>query len=119
MRVRRVVPVLTVADIEEARTLYTQVLGMDVVMDHGWILTLADPGDRHTQLSLMTRDLTAPCNPSVSVEVDDLEGLDEAHRLAGDSGAEIVHPLSDEEWGVRRFFLRDATGNVVNVLAHR
>jgi catechol 2,3-dioxygenase-like lactoylglutathione lyase family enzyme len=34
------------------------------------------------------------------------------------AGVEIVHPLSDEEWGVRRFFFRDPSGNVVNVLSH-
>ena len=31
---------------------------------------------------------------------------------------QIVHPLSDEEWGVRRFFFADPSGNVVNVLSH-
>ncbi|GAB7065677.1 hypothetical protein JCM12681A_73870 [Streptomyces mexicanus] len=35
------------------------------------------------------------------------------------SGAEIIHPLQDEEWGVRRFFVRDPSGRVVNVLGHR
>jgi len=33
-------------------------------------------------------------------------------------GAQIVHPLTDEPWGVRRFFVRDPDGNIVNVLAH-
>jgi hypothetical protein len=27
--------------------------------------------------------------------------------------------LQDEEWGVRRFFVRDPNGRVVNVLSHR
>jgi hypothetical protein len=30
-----------------------------------------------------------------------------------------VHPISDEDWGVRRFFFADAAGNVINVLMHR
>ena len=54
-------------------------------------------------------------NPSVSVEVDD---VDAAYRAAVDAGLQIVHPVSDEEWGVRRFFFRDPSGNVVNVLSH-
>jgi hypothetical protein len=29
-----------------------------------------------------------------------------------------MHKLSDEEWGVRRFFFRDSDGSVVNVLSH-
>jgi catechol 2,3-dioxygenase-like lactoylglutathione lyase family enzyme len=65
---------------------------------------------------LMTRDLTAPVNPDVSVEVDD---VDAAHDAALAAGLRIVHPLSDEEWGVRRFFFEDPSGNVVNVLSHQ
>ena len=34
------------------------------------------------------------------------------------SGREIVYPLTDEEWGVRRFFVRDPGGVVVNVMSH-
>jgi len=31
---------------------------------------------------------------------------------------EIVHPLTQEPWGVRRFFVRDPDGNVINVVSH-
>jgi predicted enzyme related to lactoylglutathione lyase len=55
-------------------------------------------------------------NPSVSIEVDD---VDAAHQAALDAGLDIVHPLTDEPWGVRRFFFADPAGNVVNVLSHR
>jgi uncharacterized glyoxalase superfamily protein PhnB len=64
----------------------------------------------------MTKDATAPVNPNVSIEVDDVDG---AYRAAVDAGVQIVHPLSDEDWGVRRFFFADAAGNVVNVLSHQ
>lgn len=113
-QVRRVMPVLTVPDLSVAQA-YIETLGLTEVMNHGWIVTLADAELRH-QLSLMTRDATAPVNPSVSIEVDD---VDAAYAAAVEAGVEIVHPLSDEEWGVRRFFFADAAGNVVNVLAHR
>ena len=114
---RRVAPVLTVpADrLAETREAYERVLGHGVVMDLGWIVTLARP-DGADQLSLMSQDRTAPVNPDVSVEVDDVEA---AYRSAQDAGLEVVHPLQDEEWGVRRFFFRDAAGHVVNVLSHR
>jgi uncharacterized glyoxalase superfamily protein PhnB len=52
----------------------------------------------------------------MSVEVDDVDAAYEVMRV---SGAEIVHPLQDEEWGVRRFFVRDPNGRMVNVLSHR
>jgi catechol 2,3-dioxygenase-like lactoylglutathione lyase family enzyme len=115
MTVLRVMPVLTVPDIPAAAAGYARTLGLTEVMNHGWIVTLAGPDNQH-QLSLMTKDLTAQVNPSVSVEVDD---VDAAYELAVRAGLEIVHPLSDEQWGVRRFFFADASGNVVNVLSHR
>ena len=114
MTVHRVVPILTVPDVGIARE-YAAVLGLQVVMDHGWIVTLAD-ADHRNQLSLMTKDQTAQRNPDVSVEVDDVEA---AYRAAIGAGLEIVHPLTDEDWGVRRFLFADSAGNVVNVLTHR
>ena len=63
MSVRRVVPDLTSSSIEEATAFYTRVLGLRVVMDHGWIVTLADPERPEAQLSLMTHDATAPVMP--------------------------------------------------------
>ncbi|WP_454792091.1 VOC family protein [Mycolicibacterium lutetiense] len=115
MTVRRVMPVLTVSDAVATAAVYTETLGLTEVMNHGWIITLADAELRH-QVSLMTKDATAPVNPSVSIEVDD---VDAAYAAAVEAGLEIVHPLSDEEWGVRRFFFADQSGNVVNVLSHR
>ncbi|KRE26496.1 glyoxalase [Mycobacterium sp. Soil538] len=115
MTVGRVVPVVSVTDLPAAVAQYRAVLGLDVVMDHGWIVTLADPDHRH-QLSLLSRDATATVDPTVSIEVDD---VDAAYRSAVAAGLRIVHPLCDEEWGVRRFFFADAAGNVVNVLSHR
>lgn len=84
-------------------------------MDHGWIVTLADPSDPSSQISLMTRDETAPVVPDVSIQVDD---GDAAYAAAVQAGSEIVHPLTDEPWGVRRFFVRDPDGHVLNVLSH-
>jgi uncharacterized glyoxalase superfamily protein PhnB len=51
----------------------------------------------------------------VSIEVDD---VDAAYETAVAAGLKIVHPLSDEAWGVRRFFFADPSGNVINVLSH-
>jgi catechol 2,3-dioxygenase-like lactoylglutathione lyase family enzyme len=115
MTVRRVMPILTVPDVEAASDAFVAVLGLREVMNLGWIATFADDDLRH-QVSLMTMDATAPVNPNVSIEVDD---VDSAYRAAVDAGLTIVHPLSDEDWGVRRFFFADPAGNVVNVLSHR
>ncbi|MEV7419559.1 VOC family protein [Streptomyces sp. NPDC089919] len=115
MSVRRVVPNLRTGAVAENREFYG-LLGFEEVMNHGWITTLAAPATPSAQLSFMTQDLTAPVVPDLSIEVDDVDAV---HALLVGRGAEIVHPLQDEEWGVRRFFVRDPDGRVVNVLGHR
>ncbi|MFB7125875.1 MULTISPECIES: VOC family protein [Streptomycetaceae] len=115
MSVRRVVPNIRSEAAQESREFYG-LLGFEEVMNHGWIMTLASPSSPAAQVSFMTGDRTAPVTPDLSVEVDDVDAA-YAAVLAG--GAEIVHPLQDEEWGVRRFFVRDPNGRVVNVLGHR
>ncbi|GAA2781280.1 VOC family protein [Streptomyces rameus] len=115
MPVRRVVPNIRSTAVPENAEFYG-VLGLEEVMDHGWIRTLAAPGNPAVQLSLMGEDPTAPVAPDLSIEVEDVDAAYAAMRARG---AEIVHPLTDEEWGVRRFFVRDPDGRVVNVLGHR
>lgn len=114
MEVQRVVPILTVPDLPAAVAEYQAITGLGVLMDHGWIVTLgADDGT--AQLSLMTRDRTAPLNPAVSVFVDDVDAVLDRVRAAG---LPIVHPRTVEDWGVTRFFYRDAAGTVINVGMH-
>ncbi|MDT0381591.1 VOC family protein [Streptomyces sp. DSM 42041] len=115
MAVRRVMPVLQ-SDATEENSAFYAILGMEEVMNLGWITTLASPSTPAAQVSVMTADRTAPVTPHMSVEVDDVDAV---HALLRERGAEIVHPLQDEEWGVRRFFVRDPDGRVINVLSHR
>jgi uncharacterized glyoxalase superfamily protein PhnB len=114
MYVRRVVPNVQSVALKESSEFYG-LLGFDEVMNHGWIVTLASAANPAVQVSLMTEDATAPVAPDMSIEVED---VDAAYAEMRRSGAEIVHPLTDEEWGVRRFFVRDPNGRVVNVLSH-
>jgi predicted enzyme related to lactoylglutathione lyase len=114
--VRRIVPDLHADDPAAARAFYEGVLGLEVAMDHGWIVTLAAPGDRRAQVSVMTGDATAPVRPDISIEIDDVDAV---HATAVRLGHEIVHPLTGEPWGVRRFFVREPTGKVLNILSHR
>lgn len=113
MQIERVAPILTVDNLATAIDEHTSVLGMQVVMDMEWIVFLADNAGH--QIGLMTADATAPVNPHVSVFVDD---VDAAHAAAVAAAVEIVHPLTTEKWGVRRFFYRDLSGRVINVGAH-
>jgi uncharacterized glyoxalase superfamily protein PhnB len=70
----------------------------------------------HREMSAKAYDETAPVIPEVSIQVDD---VDAAYAAAVQAGAEVVHPLTNEPWGVGRFFVRDPDGHVLNVLGHR
>ncbi len=116
MVIRRAVPNLTTDRLDESRAFYVNVLGFEVGMDMRWIVTLASSDNPTAQISLFPpSEATSPV-PGISVEVDDVDG---AHDAAVRAGAEVVYPLTNEDWGVRRFFVEDPGGTVVNVMAHR
>lgn len=115
MSIRRIVPDIHTQHLEESRDFYTNVLGLEVAMDLGWIVTLVAPGQDTAQLSLMEREETAPVIPGISIEVGDVDAV---YAEAVRRGEKIVHPLTDEPWGVRRFFVEDPDGTVVNVMHH-
>jgi catechol 2,3-dioxygenase-like lactoylglutathione lyase family enzyme len=115
MAVRRVVPDFHADDPAASREFYAEVLGLEVAMDLGWIVTFAAPDNPAAQISLLRHDASAAVQPDASIEVDD---VDAAHAAAQRLGYEIVHPLTDEPWGVRRFFVREPSGKVLNILQH-
>ena len=116
MTVRRVVPVLHASDPAAGGAYFAELLDMEVAMDLGWVVNYAARDDPARQIIVMSDDATAPVRPDASVEVDD---VDAAHATAQRLGCEIVHPLTDEPWGVRRFFVRAPGGAVLNILSHR
>jgi uncharacterized glyoxalase superfamily protein PhnB len=85
-------------------------------MNLGWVARYRSE-DGRAFVQLVTRDATSPVDSVLSVHVG--EGVDEAYAEAQRRGYEIVHPLTEEPWGVRRFFVRDPDGNVINVVSHR
>jgi catechol 2,3-dioxygenase-like lactoylglutathione lyase family enzyme len=115
MAVRRIVPDFEAREPDAGRAFYVDVLGLEVAMDLGWIVTYSAPGNPAAQLSVMRRDASAALQPDASIEVDDVDAV---HAAAQRLGYEIVHPLTDEPWGVRRFFVRDPNGKVLNILTH-
>lgn len=115
MRVERIIPDLVVDSLAASDAFYGEYLGLqreDLGLD--WVTRYLAPSG--SALQLLTRDATATSAPVVSVAVDD---VDEAYDEAVRRGYDIVHPLTTEPWGVRRFFVRTPDGQVVNVLRHR
>lgn len=116
MLVTQILPNLIVPDIEAARDFYAGYLGLSSEsLKLGWVSRFSSP-DGSVHVQLVTRDETAPVDPVLSIKVDD---VDEAYTQAQQRGYEIVHPLQDEAWGPRRFFVRAPDGNVFNVVQHR
>jgi catechol 2,3-dioxygenase-like lactoylglutathione lyase family enzyme len=115
MRVTRITANLPTGDMDAARAFYTDFLGLEVGFDLGWVVNLHPPADATAGVNLVTRDATAPVDSQMSVGVSD---VDAAYAAARERGYEIVHPLTQEEWGVRRFFVRAPGGAVVNIAGH-
>ena len=116
MRVTEIIADLSVPDIHAAREFYTDYLGLTTEeFNLGWVARYSAP-EGGAKVQVMTQDATAPMSPVISVRVDD---IDAAYSEARRHGYEIVHPLTTEEWGVTRFFVRAPDGNVLNVLQHR
>ena len=116
MSVRRVVPNIRSDRFDECRIFYVGLLGFEVAMDMGWIMTFVSPTNPTAQISVLGSDATAPVVPQLSVEVADVDAV---HAEAVRRGLEIVYPLTDESWGVRRFFVIDPNRVVLNVVSHR
>ena len=115
MTIKRIVPDLRLKDANASHVFYTDVIGLELGMDLGWVMTFGSPDVDAAQITLMHGDATAPVNPEVTIEATDVERIYDACL---DRGLPIVYPLTDEPWGVRRFFVRDPNGVVVNVMAH-
>ena len=99
----------------ESRAFYVDFLGLKLAMDMGFVMTFISPSNPTAQISVVRDDGGSMPLPSVSIEVDD---VDQVHNRAVERGLEIVYPLTDEAWGVRRFFVVDPNGVVLNVLSH-
>lgn len=115
MQANRIITNLSVADIGQARGFYVDYLGLPTEeFNMGWVARYSSPVTR-ANVQLVTRDATAPEDSVISVTTDDVDG---AYEEARQLGYEIVHPLTTEPWGVRRFFVRAPDGNVINVVNH-
>ena len=98
----------------ETRDFFVDLLGFDVAMDLGWVMTVTSPTNPSAQVNIIGSDDMAA--PGISVEVPDVDAV---HATAVERGLEIAYSLRDEEWGVRRFMLREPSGTLVNVVSHR
>jgi predicted enzyme related to lactoylglutathione lyase len=116
MRATRITANLRVADVDAAKSFYAGYLGLSTEeFNMGWVARYTSP-ETGANVQLMTHDATAPEDSVISVHTVDVDAAyDEARAL----GYVIVHPLTTESWGVRRFLVQAPDGNVINIVQHR
>lgn len=115
MKVKRIVCNIDTPDIAAAKCFYQDVLGLDLLMDHGWITTYGSKEEMGIQISFATEGGSNTPTPDLSIEVDDIDvALERMIR----AGFPIEYGPVNEPWGVRRFYVRDPFGKLINILAH-
>ncbi|WP_240233679.1 VOC family protein [Devosia lacusdianchii] len=115
MVVKRVVANIKTARPADAKSFYGDILGMDVAMDHGWIVTFASDAKAMAQVSFASEGGSGTDVPDLSIEVDN---LDEVLAKVRQAGIAVEYGPATEPWGVRRFYVRDPFGRLVNILGH-
>lgn len=115
MKVQRIVANIHADDISAAKIFYRDVLGLDVLMDHGWLATYGSDERMTVQVGIASQGGSDTPTPHLSIEVDDLE---EALERVKAVGIPIEYGPADEPWGVRRFYVRDPFGKLINILVH-
>jgi catechol 2,3-dioxygenase-like lactoylglutathione lyase family enzyme len=115
MKVKRIVANIETKKIASAKRFYQGVLGLEIMMDMGWIATYGSNTKMTVQMSFMSQGGSNTPVPDLSIEVDD---VDDAFKRMKKARFKIEYPITDEPWGVRRFFVRDPFGRLINILSH-
>ncbi len=115
MAVLRIVPDLHAEDPQALAAFYTDVFGIEISMDAGFVVTMSSGQPQSSQVTFGREGGSDTELPAISVEVDALEPVLEA--LTAKGIAPVYGPV-DEPWGVRRFYFRDPAGHLINVLKH-
>ena len=115
MKVKRLVSNIATSEVDKANTFYQEILGLKVLMDLGWIRTYGSSSKMTIQVSVMSEGGSGTAVPDMSIEVDNVE---EALMRVRDAGIAIEYGPATEPWGVRRFYVRDPFGKLINILQH-
>lgn len=115
MQVTRIIPNLPAEDPAALAGFYARVFGLEVEFDMGWICFLSGAEERPARLQVASEGGSGTALPAISIGVDDLDAA--LARLRAEGAGPVYGPV-EEPWGVRRFYLRDPAGNLVNVVKH-
>ncbi len=124
-QIRDAYPLITTPHLFAARDFYVTHFGFEPLFQASWFVYLsgeAEGGGRGVSLAFMHPDHPSrPPGPEsfsgkgmiLTIQVGDAKAV---HEALVRSGAPIVHPLTDEVWGQRRFMTRDPSGMLVDVV---
>jgi predicted enzyme related to lactoylglutathione lyase len=115
VKVKRIVANIEATNPAAGKKFYESIFGLALVMDHGWIKTYSSGETMHTQISIASEGGSGTPVPDLSTEVDD---LDTALKRIAAENIQIEYGPVSEPWGVRRFYVRDPYGKLVNVMQH-
>ena len=115
MKVKRIVCNTETSDLNKAAAFYRDILGLDLIMDHGWFQTYGSDAKMTVQVSFGSDGGSCTSVPALSIEVDD---LDAALERVEKAKIPVEYGLASEPRGVRRFYVRDPFGKLINVLQH-
>jgi len=116
MSVKRIVANVKTTNLNLAKIFYQDILGLEQLMDQGWMCTYGNTQKMNVQLSFFTQGGSGTDVPELSIEVDD---VDDTLRKMEEGGFPIMYGPVNETWGVRRFYVKDPFGKLINILAHR
>lgn len=115
MHVKRIVSNIHTPEVTKAQAFYGDLLGLDLLMDFGWIQTFGSAETMTVQISILSEGGSGTPVPDLSIEVDD---VDAALQRFQEAEIPIEYGPVSEPWGGRRFFVRDPFGKLVNILQH-
>src|SRR5687768_16738545 len=113
MKVRRIVANIATEDIAKAKRFYGDILGLDVLMDHGWLVTYRSAEKMTVQVGAATQGGSDTPVPDLSIELDDVE---EARARINKPTIKLESGPADGPWGARRFFVRGPFRKLVHIL---
>jgi predicted enzyme related to lactoylglutathione lyase len=115
MTVKRIVTTVATGSVAEVSRFYADLFDLTVAMDQGWIATLATGTQAPVQISIASQGGSGAPVPDMTIEVDNIDAL---YAKVQALGHVLPYPLTEEPWSVRRFFLRDPAGKLINVMSH-
>jgi len=108
MKVKRIVANVQAKNIGDAKRFYEDILGLENLMDLGWIATYGSNTTSIVQMSFMKEGGSGTAVPDISIEVDN---VDEAYKRMTEGRFKIEYTITDEPWGFVVFSSETHLGN--------